>query len=163
MARIHVQAPHQGGFGGHSFHGGQPPFAQLLRPGGCGRTWPCMLKSIATGSSARRGRAIQVVIYRLGAIGRLFFPNGTMARIVVPLPGEDTTLNRPPTISTRSRMPVNPRRLFHSGDERRANLKALPLSATSRHTQPPALRRDTFTMLARACLATLMSASWATR
>jgi hypothetical protein len=38
--------------------------------------------------------------------------NGISARIVVPLPGEDSTAKWPPTISTRSRMPSSPKPLF---------------------------------------------------
>ena len=63
--------------------------------------------------------------------------NGISARTDVPKPGLDTTLNWPPIISTRSRMPDNPRRFRHSLVASRATLNDLPLSATSRETLFP--------------------------
>ena len=50
-------------------------------------------------------------------------PNGICAWMVVPLPGADSTLKLPPTISTRSLMPSSPRRLLLLACNTRSTLK----------------------------------------
>lgn len=45
-------------------------------------------------------------------IDDIISPKGISARIFVPSPGLDSSVNRPPTISTRSRIPINPRRVL---------------------------------------------------
>src|SRR4051794_14804020 len=60
----------------------------------------------------------------------VFLLNGICAQTVVPLPGVDSTLNLPLTISTRSLMPSSPRRLLFLPCGNRSARKPWPLSST---------------------------------
>ena len=84
--------------------------------------------------------------------------------MVVPWPGADSTVRLPPTISTRSRMPSSPRRLFLLGVQHPFHLEGFAVVCDFQaNGAVGSFRMLTSTRLACACRATLVSASWATR
>src|SRR4029079_8652771 len=90
--------------------------------------------------------------------------NGMKAKTSVPLPGADQTRTVPPSSMARSSIPKRPRPIpTPSLGENLCRSKPLPLSLTDKETSVAVRPRSIQTLLARACLATLVNASWATR
>ena len=83
--------------------------------------------------------------------------------ICVPPPGTALTSKCPPTACARSLIVIIPRLGLDIASELRAGSKPMPLSDTDRMHSPPECWSWSSIRVARACLVTLLSASWAIR
>jgi hypothetical protein len=80
--------------------------------------------------------------------------------IVTPLPAADSSVYLPPSICTRSAIPVNPMPLC---GELVAGLNPLPLSRQVSCTASPFRLIESQAFVAALCLTTLLTHSWTTR
>ena len=86
--------------------------------------------------------------------------SGTDTDTVVPAPGCERTVNRPPTSSARSVIDSIP---YPAAARSDVVSNPTPSSATSSMTSPSATAKRTVARNARACLTTFCRPSWAIR